>query len=277
MLSKKRIGELESFAADIRINAMKSIESIGIGHVGGTLSIADLLAVLYGEVMNIDPRAPKSDERDWFVMSKGHSGPALYATLAQKGYFPMETLLTLNKPGTILPSHCDMRLTPGIDMSTGSLGQGISTALGVALSYKMDGKPNYVYVAVGDGECNEGQVWEGALFASAKNLTNVVMFIDANKKQLDGLTCDICDLGDIRKKFEDFGWFALEVDGHNVDEIYDAIVKAKSQTDKPSVIVLNTVKGKGVKYIEEKGYNHNMPVTSDDMKVIMEELSAYKE
>ena len=274
MLSKEKAKALKDFAADIRINTVKSIESIGIGHIGGALSVADLLAVLYGEVMNIDPKNPKNDERDWFVMSKGHAGPALYATLALKGYFPIETLLTLNKPGTILPSHCDMKLTPGVDMSTGSLGQGMSTALGVALSYKLDGKPNFVYLAVGDGECNEGQIWEGALFAPAKNITNIVMFIDSNKKQLDGYTKDICYLGDLRKKFEDFGWYAQDADGHRVEAIYDAIMNAKAQNEKPSVIVLDTIKGKGVGFCERADYNHNMPISTDEAKTAIEEILA---
>lgn len=272
MLTQEKIKELNSFAAQIRIETIKSMESIGVGHLGGAMSIADALAVLYGAVMKYDPKNPRWEERDWFVMSKGHAGPALYAALAIKGFFPKETLLTLNQPKTILPSHCDRQKTPGVDMSTGSLGQGMSTALGVALGLLMDKKPNTVYLAVGDGECDEGQIWEGALFASAKKIHNVIMFIDLNQKQLDGYTKDICDLGDIRQKFEDFGWFSQSIDGHNVEEIYDAIQLAKAQNEKPSMIALNTVKGKGCKFCEEASYNHNMTVSAEQAKCAIDDL-----
>lgn len=272
MLTQAKIEELQKFAVQIRIETIKSMESIGVGHIGGAMSIVEALSVLYGAVMKIDPQNPTWEERDWFVMSKGHAGPALYATLAIKGYFPMEELQTLNKPRTNLPSHCDRNKTAGVDMSTGSLGQGMSTALGVALGFLMDRKPNYVYLALGDGECNEGQVWEGALFASTKKIHNVIAFVDWNKKQLDGYTKDICDIGDIRQKFEDFGWFAQSVDGHNVEEIYNAIERAKAQKEKPSMIALNTIKGKGCSFAQEAFSNHNMTISTEQSKCAVDAL-----
>jgi transketolase len=274
MLTQQKIKELQDFATHIRIETIKSMESIGVGHIGGAMSIADTLAVLYGAVMKIDPENPGWEERDWFVMSKGHAGPALYAALALKGYFPKEALYTLNRPKTILPSHCDRKKTPGVDMSTGSLGQGMSTALGVAMGFLMDGKPNRVYLALGDGECNEGQVWEGALFASTKKIHNIVAFVDWNKKQLDGYTKDICDIGDIRQKFEDFGWYAQTVDGHDVEAIYNAVERAKAQAEKPSMIALDTVKGKGCNFSENAFYNHNMTVSAEQAASAIEELKA---
>lgn len=274
MLTKKKAEELRAFATQIRIEAIRAIESIGVGHIGGTMSIVDALAVLYGDVMKIDPKNPGWEERDWFVLSKGHSGPALYATLALKGYFPKEELLTLNKPHTRLPSHCDRQKTPGVDVSTGSLGQGMSSALGVAHGLLMDGRPNRVYLIIGDGECNEGQIWEGAMYAAQKKLHNVIAFVDWNKKQLDGYLKDICDIGDIRRKFEDFGWFAQSVDGHDVEEIHAAIEKAQAQTEKPSIIALNTLKGKGCSFSEGVFYNHNMTVSAEQAQTAIDALCA---
>ncbi len=272
MLTNKKAEELKEFAKQIRIETIRAIESVGVGHIGGAMSIVDVLAVLYGDVMNIDPKNPGWEERDWFVLSKGHAGPALYAALALKGYFPTEELRTLNKPRTRLPSHCDRRKTPGVDMSTGSLGQGMSTALGVAQGLLMDGKKNRVYLIIGDGECNEGQIWEGAMFAAQRKLHNVIAFVDWNKKQLDGYLKDICDIGDIRQKFEDFGWFAQSVDGHSVEEIHAAIEKAQAQTEKPSLIALNTVKGKSCSFSEGVFYNHSMTVSAEQAQGAIDAL-----
>ena len=255
---------LKEFAIEIRKETIKSIGNLGVGHIGGSLSIVDLLAVLYGKEMNIDPQTPKKDDRDMLVVSKGHSGPAVYATLALKGFFPKEMLLNLNKPGTNLPSHCDMNRTPGIDMTTGSLGQGASTAMGIACGNRLKGYENYTYLILGDGEIEEGQVWEAAMFAGAKQLSHVIAFVDYNKCQIDDYVENLCALGDVSKKFEQFGWYAQNVeDGNNVDQIEDAIRKAKSQHEKPSVIILNTKKGKGYSKIEGKLSCHNMPVTQD--------------
>lgn len=256
--------ELKIFAAKIRKAALRAIHNVGAGHIGGSMSMADLMAVLYGDVMKIDPKNPKWEERDWLVVSKGHCGPAVYGALALKGYFEEEELETVNQGGTRLPSHCDMKRTPGIDMSTGSLGQGMSTAIGAAWGSRYQGKDNYTYLVLGDGESNEGQVWEGALFAAQQKLDHLIAFIDYNKKQLDGYTADICDIGDVCKKFEEFGWDAQECDGHDVEALKAAIANAKKAEGKPHMIVMNTIKGKDCCFAEEVLYNHHMKFTPDD-------------
>ena len=263
MLNREEVRQITEFAAKIRIETLKAIGHLGFGHLGGAMSITDTIAVLYSGVMNIDPSNPHWADRDWLVCSKGHAGPTIYSALALRGYFPVEQLLTLNTPGTKLPSHCDRNLTPGIDMTTGSLGQGSSTALGVALGNKLDGRASYTYLILGDGEMQEGQVWEAILYAAQKKLDNLITFVDYNKKQLDGNTEDINDLGDLRAKFECFNWHAQEVDGHNVAEIFSAITKAKQVQDKPSAIILHTVKGKGCHFAETAAANHHMVVTSE--------------
>ena len=256
---------LEDFAREIRVATLKEFAHLGFGHVGGAMSIVELLAVLYGEVMKIDPQNPKWADRDWLVLSKGHAGPALYATLALKGYFPEEMLYTLNQGGTKLPSHADRNLTPGVDMTTGSLGQGFSTGLGVALGHRLDGKDNSVYIVLGDGECQEGQVWEAVLFGGNAKLDNLIVFVDYNKQQLDGYIDDINPLGDLKAKWAEFGWHAQEVDGHDIAEIYTAIQKAKATKGKSSVIVLHTVKGKGCNFAEGVELNHHMRFTQEQM------------
>lgn len=264
MLDKKEIKDLKIFADKIRLETLKEIKHLGFGHLGGALSIVETLAVLYGKVMKIDPQNPAWEDRDYLVVSKGHAGPSVYATLALKGYFPLEELLTLNKPGTNLPSHCDRNLTIGIDMTTGSLGQGVSSAIGIAVGNKLSKRGNYTYLIVGDGELDEGQVWEGALFAPNHKLDNLIAFVDWNKKQLDGYTCDINDLGVITDKFASFGWDVQQVDGADVSQIYEAIEKAKQVKDKPSVIVLDTIKGQGVKFVEETVANHHVRFSEKD-------------
>lgn len=273
MLSKEKIKELETLAIEIRMETIKALGNLGFGHVGGSFSIADVLAVLYGEVMDIKPENPKWEDRDWLVCSKGHSGPSVYAALALKGYFPIEDLMTLNKPKTCYPSHCDMNLTPGIDMTTGSLGQGSSLAVGVALGHKMDKKDNYTYLILGDGELQEGQVWEAVSYAAHAGLDNLITFVDNNKKQLDGYIVDINEAFSITDKFESFGWHALNVDGHDVESIYKGIEEAKKVKDKPSVIVLDTIKGKGWKYSEESLSNHNITVSKAQMEEALEEMN----
>ncbi len=267
------VKEVRLFANDIRRETIKCIGHLGVGHIGGALSIVDVLAVLYSGTMNIDPRDPKKDDRDFLVCSKGHAGPAVYATLALKGYFPMEMLLTLNQLGTNLPSHCDMNRTPGIDMTTGSLGQGASTAMGIACGNRLKGYDNYTYLILGDGEINEGQVWEAALFANARKLSHVIAFVDRNRLQLDGPTDDICPLLDIAAKFESFGWYGQSVDGHDVEAIARAINNAKAQ-DKPSVIVLNTIKGKGYRKIEDQPSNHNATISAAQMEEALADIAA---
>lgn len=265
MLESTEKTRLALFAEQIRVTAIRAIAGYGEGHVGGSLSIADVLAVLYGRVMRVNPADPHMPDRDKFVLSKGHCGPALYATLALKGYFPMETLATLNRFGTTLPSHCDRNRTPGVDMSTGSLGQGASAAAGIALADRLMGRNSRTYLIVGDGECNEGQVWEMAMFAAQQKLDNLLVFVDRNRQQLDGYTDDICAMGDLADIFHSFGWNAQTVDGHDLDAITGAVERAQAQTGVPSVIVLNTVKGKGWPDAEQRVPSHYMTISAQQL------------
>ncbi len=264
------MSELKKLALDIRIHEMKCVGKRGFGHVGGALSATDCIAALYGKLMKYDPKNPKWEERDRLVCSKGHAGPALYAVLALKGFFPMDWLETLNQNGTSLPSHCDKKLTPGIDMTTGSLGQGASLAAGVACALKLNNSDSTVYLILGDGECNEGQVWEMAMFAAAKGLNNIVAFVDYNKKQLDGTTEESLDMGDIRSKFESFGWNAVEIDGNDPDAVADCVLKNRG--DKPLCVVLDTIKGAGVPSVESIEYNHHIVVPEDMLKEALAHL-----
>lgn len=253
--------ELEKLALKIRIGTVECIKSRGFGHIGGSLSVADTLAVLYGAVMKVDPKNPKDADRDKLVCSKGHAGPAVYAALALRGYFPYEDLKTLNQPGTRFPSHCDRNKTPGIDMTTGSLGQGTSLAVGMAAGDALLGRKSRTYLIVGDGEANEGQVWEAAMFTAAKKVKNLVWLIDWNKKQLDGYTKDILDPFDFEAKFAAFGFDAVTVDGNDVEQLYDALTRPV--TEKPLAVILDTVKGKGVPEIEKTMSNHSMTVGAE--------------
>lgn len=277
MLSQEKINELKKFATEIRLETLKEIKHLGFGHIGGAASIIETLAVLYGDVMKINPEDPEWADRDYFVCSKGHAGPAIYATLALKGYFSLETLKTLNTNGTSLPSHCDRILTTGIDMTTGSLGQGASSSMGIALGNRIDKRDNYTYLVLGDGELNEGQVWEAAMFASHQKLDNLIAFVDENKKQLDGYTKDINDLLDITHKFEAFGWHAQYVDGKDVAAIHEAIMNAKEATGKPSVIVLDTIKGQGYKFVEETEANHHLRFSDEDHANAEKEIKQLEE
>lgn len=268
---------VEEKAKRIRYLTMDALGKLGVGHAGGCLSIADVLAVLYfGGVMQVDPLAPNKQGRDRLVISKGHAGPALYATLAEKGYFPLEWLDTVNQPGTRLPSHCDMKRTPGVDMTAGSLGQGFSCAVGAAVGSKIKKDGATVYAIIGDGESQEGQIWEAAMFAAQKKLGNLIGFTDYNRMQIDGTTDEINSLGDIVEKWQSFGWDCIEVkDGNNVAALYTAIQAAKEMNnDKPSMLVLHTVKGKGVSFVEKAGIgSHNMPISPEQHKQALSELS----
>lgn len=261
---------------DIRCDIMTCIGHLGVGHIGGCLSVVELLAVLYFEEMNIDPANPKMAGRDRFVCSKGHAGPAVYATLANRGYFPKEELLTLNQGGTNLPSHCDMNRTIGIDMTTGSLGQGFSCAVGVALGSKLDEDNATVYALVGDGESQEGQIWEAAMFAAAKKLDNLVGFTDYNKLQIDGTVAEVCDIAPLADKWRAFGWNVIDVaDGNDAQQVSDAVKAAKANrgSGKPTMVILNTVKGKGVSFIEALGAaNHNSNISMDDAQRAIAEI-----
>ena len=260
-MNSAEILELKRFAAEIRIATLEEIKSRGFGHLGGSLSICDLLAILYGKVMRYDPWNPKWPERDKLVSSKGHAGPAIYATLALKGFFPKAELLTLNQPGTNLPSHCDKNKTPGIDCTTGSLGQGTSQAVGMALGDHLKGRSSRTYLIVGDGELNEGQCWEAAMFTAARRVRNLIWIIDDNKKQLDGATEEILPQFDIRAKFEAFGFEALRVKGNDINGIHHALTLPIG--DKPRAIVLDNVKGLGVKAVEEMEFNHSVTASPE--------------
>ncbi len=252
MEKEKRMQELRVFAEEIRLETLKIIHSRGFGHVGGSMSLADAMAVLYGEVMKVDPKNPRWEDRDWFVLSKGHGGPVMYATLGLMGYYPLEEAYTLNHPHTKFPSHTDCRLTPGVDLTTGSLGQGMSEAVGAALGNKHQGRDSHVFVVVGDGESDEGQVWEAAEFAAHYKLDHLICLVDNNQYQLDGPCAEIMShpkgLG---AKFEAFGWHVINVeDGNDVEQIYDAVMEAYTVEGKPVCLILNTIKGKGATFAE---------------------------
>ena len=265
---------LEQIAREIRILTVKCIASLGSGHIGGSMSIVDVLTALYYKEMNVDPKNPLMEGRDRLVVSKGHAGPAVYATLAHKGYFPESELYTLNKYGTNLPSHCDMNKTPGVDMTTGSLGQGISCALGLALGSKIKNDNATIYAIIGDGESQEGQVWEAAFFAGHKKLDNLIVFLDYNKMQLDGTLEEVNDSGNMYDKFKSFGFDTYSIDGHNIDEIIATIEKAKTVKGMPHMIVLNTIKGKGVSFAEAaKANSHSMPISKEALEEAIKELS----
>lgn len=269
--------DLKKKCLEIRKLTLKTIGNLGVGHIGGSLSIVDLLVVLYEKHMNIDPQNPNMPGRDRLIVSKGHSGPAVYAMLSDKGYFDKEWLLTLNKPGTNLPSHCDMNRTPGIDMTTGSLGQGFSCAMGIAKASKLRKDNATIYTIIGDGESQEGQIWEAAMFAAHQKLDNVIAFTDYNKLQLDGRIEDICDIAPLDEKWKAFGWNTIMVeDGNDCDQIDRAITEAKL-SDKPSMIILNTVKGKGIRFAEEAGTsNHSMPISRELLDQALAELEGNK-
>ena len=255
---------MRQIAKEIRRLTVDCIASLGQGHIGGSLSIVDVLTILYYKHMNVDVNNPTMKGRDRLVVSKGHAGPGVYAALAHKGYIAKEELLTLNKLHTNLPSHCDMNKTNGVDMTTGSLGQGISCAVGMALASKIEKDNAYIYCIIGDGEAEEGQVWEAAMFAAHKGLDNFICFLDYNKYQLDGSTDEICQMFDPHSKWESFGFYTQSVDGNSLEELDIAITNAKAQKGKPSMIVLNTVKGKGVKFAEDaKENNHSMNITPE--------------
>src|SRR5699024_1318143 len=263
---------LQKFAAQIRIGTVESIKSRGFGHIGVALSVCDALAVLYGSQMTADPKKPKMPERDKLVCSKGHAGPAVYATLALKGFYPYDEIKTLNQPGTNFPSHCDTNKTPGIDMTTGSLGQGTSTACGIALADKLRNHDCRTFLIVGDGEINEGQCWEAFMFAAAKKLSNLVVLIDWNKKQLDGYTKDVLTNENLDAKMKAFGFETVLINGNDVEALYDALENTKKGGDKPYAIVMDTVKGCGVKEVEETMGNHSMTVGADKFDAWLSEL-----
>lgn len=244
-------------------------------HPGPALSIADIIAVLYFEVMRIDPQNPKWEDRDRLILSKGHACPALYAALALKGFFPKEELKTLRHVGSILQGHPDMRKTPGVDMTTGSLGHGLSAAVGIALAGKfIDKKEYYVYVILGCGETQEGLIWEGAMFAGFHHLDNIIAFIDYNRFQSGGDTCQLLSIEPVRQKWEAFGWHVMGIDGHNVAEILEAVDNAKRTQGKPIVIIAHTTKGKGVSFMENDNSWHQKAPSKEQYQQALMELDA---
>jgi transketolase len=266
MEKRKSDRELQIFAEEIRLTTFETLERFGSGHIGGAMSVAETLAVLYGGEMRYDAQNPDWETRDRLVLSKGHAGPALYATLALKGFFSREMLTELNVGGGRLPSHCDRTKTPGVDMTTGSLGQGMSTALGVALGSRLNGWDTTTYLILGDGECDEGQVWEGAMFAAHHKITNLIAFVDWNKQQLGGYVRDVLDTGDLGEKFRAFGWFTQDVNGHDTGAIRRAIENARRETERPSAVILDTVKGRGCTFAEGAEANHSMGFTPEQLE-----------
>lgn len=265
---------LQSLACKVRMGVIEGTFNAKSGHPGGSLSIADVMTYLYFKEMNIDPEQPVMESRDRLVLSKGHTAPALYAAMAWRGYFPVEELKTLRKIGSRLQGHPSMTKLPGIDMSTGSLGQGISAAVGMALGSKHGDKGFRVYTILGDGEIEEGQVWEAAMFASAKKLDNLVAIVDNNNLQIDGTIEEVNSPYPIPEKFEAFGWNVIEINGHCFDEIEKAFNDARECKGKPTAIVLKTVKGKGVSFMENKVNWHGSAPNAEQYEQAMSELNA---
>ncbi len=263
---------MEKKANEIRKLIIRQLAHSKSGHPGGSLSCADLHAALYFGVMNIDAKNPNWADRDRFILSKGHACPTLYAALAMKGYFPMEVLDTLRDFGSILQGHPYSGKTPGVDVSTGSLGQGLSAANGIALAAKLDNKDYYTYCLMGDGEIEEGQVWEAAMTAAHYNLDNVIAFVDYNHLQIDGSVEDVIGNDNIEGKFRAFGWHTILIDGHDVKQIVDAIQTAKNTKGIPTVIVMNTVKGKGVSFMENECGWHGKPMSDEEVDIALKEL-----
>lgn len=266
--------ELQIFATKARMGVLEGVYNAKAGHPGGSLSICDVLSVLYNTELRVDPKNPKAENRDRFVLSKGHAAPALYATLALKGFFPVEDLKTLRKSDSYLQGHPNMDKVPGVDMSTGSLGQGISTAVGMALGAKLDNADYRVYTILGDGELQEGQVWEAAMFAGNKGLDNLVAFIDNNNLQIDGTMDEVNAPYPIGEKFAAFNWHVLEIDGHDYDAIEKALAGAKACKGKPTAVVMKTVKGKGVSYMENAVGWHGSAPNTEQYEQAMAELKA---
>ena len=267
-----KVEGLANIANDIRIEIIEQVYNANSGHPGGSLSCADILAVLYFNQMNIDPENPNAKERDRFVLSKGHCAPALYATLARKGYFDKELLKGFRKVESNLQGHPDMKKVPGIDMSTGSLGQGLSAAVGMAISSKMEHEGYRVYCLLGDGELEEGQVWEAAMSANKNKLDNLCAIVDYNTLQIDGNVEEVAGLIDIKEKFESFGFNVIEVNGHDIEALIHAFNSAKHQKDMPSVIIAHTIKGKGVSFMEGKAEWHGKAPNQEQYEEAINEL-----
>ncbi len=264
--------ELQKVANEVRKGIITSVHAAKAGHPGGSLSAADIFTYLYFEEMNVDPKDPKKADRDRFVLSKGHTAPGLYSALAQKGYFPVEDLETLRHLGSYLQGHPDMKHIPGVDMSSGSLGQGISAAVGMAIAGKMDNADYRVYTLLGDGEIQEGQVWEASMMAGFRKLDNMVVIVDNNNLQIDGAIYEVCSPYPIDKKFEAFNFHVINIDGNDFDQIDAAFKEAKATKGMPTAIIAHTVKGKGVSFMENQVGWHGTAPNDEQYAVAMEEL-----
>ncbi len=272
-LTTEEVGKLQGYAKNIRSSIVSMVTEAQSGHPGGSLSAADILTALYFAEMNVNPQNPQQADRDRFVLSKGHAAPVLYATLAEKGFFPKEELLTLRKINSRLQGHPSMKSLPGIDMSTGSLGQGLSVAAGMALAARLDGSDHRVYTILGDGELEEGMVWEGAMFAAHYKLDNLTAFVDFNGLQIDGPVSEVLSPLPIPEKWQAFNWNVIVIDGHDMNEIYDAIQTAKTVKDKPTMIVAKTVKGKGVCEMENIADWHGKAPTQAQCELFLTQLN----
>ena len=273
-MNEKRVTELAIIANKIRKNALTAVYSAQSGHPGGSLSVADLLALLYFEVMNVDPKNPKMADRDRLVLSKGHTAPALYSALAERGFLPLEDIKTFRNAKSYLQGHPDMNTVPGVDMSTGSLGQGVSAAGGMALSAKLDNKDYRVYSILGDGEIEEGQVWEQAMFAAHYKLDNLTIFVDFNGLQIDGDITEVMNPTPIDKKFEAFGWNVIVADAHDFNDLLNAIEKAKATKGKPTAVIMKSVKGKNVSFMENNAGWHGSAPNEEQYNQAIAELDA---
>ncbi len=271
-MDSARRKQLQCTACKVRMGIIEGVFNAKSGHPGGSLSIADVMTYLYFSELNVDPQNPHWVDRDRFVLSKGHAAPALYAVLAEKGFFPVDELKTLRHTGAMLQGHPNMSSTPGVDMSTGSLGQGISCACGMALAGKLDKKDYRVFALLGDGELEEGQVWEAAMFAAHKKLDNLIAVIDNNDLQIDGSVADVNSPYPISEKFEAFGWHVIEIDGHDFDQIENAFYEAKKVKDKPIAIIQKSVKGKGVSFMENNVSWHGSAPNAEQYSAAMQEL-----
>lgn len=273
-MNEKRLCELQEMARKVRVGIIDAVYSAKSGHPGGSLSVADILTYLYFEEMNVDPEKPKAADRDRLVLSKGHTSPALYSVLAHRGYFPVEDLKTFRKSDSYLQGHPDLKKVPGVDMTTGSLGQGVSAACGMALAAKLDGSGRRVWAIVGDGESEEGQVWESAMFAAHYKLDNLCYILDWNGLQIDGPIKEVMNPTPYREKFEAFGWNVIEASAHDFNELEAAVKAAKACSGKPTVIIAKSVKGKGVSFMENQVSWHGAAPNEEQYKTAMAELNA---
>ena len=270
--SNLSVTELKEVARNLRRHVVKMIAAAGSGHPGGSLSAADIITALYFRVLRYDPHNAQWPDRDRFILSKGHAAPILYAALAESGYFPVEELLTLRKLDSRLQGHTDRNLTPGVEMSAGALGQGLSFSVGVALAARLDRRDYRVYVLLSDGECDEGQTWEAALSAAHFKLDNLVAIVDCNRLQLSGWTRDIMNLEPFAQKWQAFGWHTIEIDGHDLDEILAALQECQNMKAKPTVVIAHTTKGKGVSFMENNVSFHGKAPTPEEAEKALKEL-----